>query len=141
FTNITHDHLDYHKTFTEYIHAKKRFFDNLPAGAFALTNIDDKNGRVMVQNTRANVYTYSGRAIADYHCKVLESHFDGMLLNLNGQEVWTRFVGKFNAYNLAAVFAVAVILEQEAQEVYEGISSLDPVRGRFETIRSLDGKL
>lgn len=141
FTNITHDHLDYHKTFAEYIHAKKRFFDTLPKGAFALTNIDDKNGRIMVQNTKANVYTYSSRAIADYHCKVLESHFDGMLLNINGQELWTRFVGKFNAYNLVAVFAVAVLLEQELQEVYEGISNLDPVRGRFETIRSLDGKL
>lgn len=141
FTNITHDHLDYHKTFAEYIHAKKRFFDTLPVNAFALTNIDDKNGRIMVQNTKAAVYTYSSRAIADYHCKVLESHFDGMLLNVNGRELWTRFVGKFNAYNLLAVFGVAVLLEQDEQEVYEGISNLDPVKGRFESIRSLDGKL
>ena len=141
FTNITHDHLDYHKTFSEYIKAKQRFFDDLPAGAFALTNADDKNGRIMVQNTKARVLTYSGRAVADYNCKVLESHFDGMLLNLNGQEVWTRFVGKFNAYNLLAVFAAAVNLEQDPQEVYAGISNLSPVKGRFETIRSLDGKL
>ncbi len=141
FTNITHDHLDYHKTFSEYIKAKQRFFDALPAEAFALTNADDKNGRIMVQNTKARVLTYSGRAMADYHCKVLESHFDGMLLNLNGQEVWTRFVGKFNAYNLLAVYAAAVNLEQDPQEVYSGISNLTPVKGRFETIRSLDGKL
>lgn len=141
FTNITHDHLDYHKTFSEYIKAKQRFFDILPADAFALTNADDKNGRIMVQNTKARVLTYSGRAMADYHCKVLESHFDGMLLNLNGQEVWTRFVGKFNAYNLLAVYAAAVNLEQDPQEVYSGISNLSPVKGRFETIRSLDGKL
>lgn len=141
FTNITHDHLDYHKTFAEYIKAKQQFFDGLPSGAFALTNIDDKNGRIMVQNTKATIYTYSNRAVADYHCKILESHFDGMLLTLNGQEVWTRFVGKFNAYNLLAVFAVAVILEQDEQEVYKRISNLNTVKGRFETIRSIDGKL
>ena len=141
FTNITHDHLDYHKTFSEYIKAKQCFFDTLPAGSFALTNVDDKNGRIMVQNTKAHVLTYSSRSVADYHCKVLESHFDGMLLNLNGQEVWTRFVGKFNAYNLLAVFAVAEILGLDTQEVYKGISNLEPVKGRFETIRSLDGKL
>lgn len=141
FTNITHDHLDYHKTFSEYIKAKQRFFDILPSDAFALTNTDDKNGRIMVQNTKARVLTYSARAMADYHCKVLESHFDGMLLNLNGQEVWTRFVGKFNAYNLLAVFAAAVNLDQDLQEVYSGISNLTPVKGRFETLRSLDGKL
>ncbi len=141
FTNITHDHLDYHKTFSEYIKAKQRFFDSLPAGSFALVNVDDKNGRIMVQNTKARVLTYSARAVADFHCKVLESHFDGMLLNLNGQEVWTRFIGKFNAYNLLAVFGVAVNLGQEAQEVYAEISNLEPVKGRFETIRSLDGKL
>jgi UDP-N-acetylmuramoyl-L-alanyl-D-glutamate--2,6-diaminopimelate ligase len=141
FTNITHDHLDYHKTFAAYIKAKQQFFDTLPAGSFALTNIDDKNGPIMVQNTKARVLTYSCRAVADYHCKVLESHFDGMLLNLDGQEVWTRFVGKFNAYNLLAVFAVAINLGQDKQEVYAGISNLNLVKGRFETIRSLDGKL
>ena len=141
FTNITHDHLDYHKTFAEYIKAKQRFFDLLPANAFALTNVDDKNGMVMVQNTRARIITYSGRAMADYRCKVLESHFDGMLLHLNGQEIWTRFVGRFNAYNLLAVFAVAVNLGQDEQEVYQILSRLEPVKGRFQTIRSIDGKL
>jgi UDP-N-acetylmuramoyl-L-alanyl-D-glutamate--2,6-diaminopimelate ligase len=141
FTNITHDHLDYHKTFAEYIKAKQRFFDILPANAFAITNLDDKNGLIMVQNTKARVVTYSARTMADYRCKVLESHFDGMLLNLNGQEVWTHFVGKFNAYNLLAVFAVALNLGQDVSEVYEVVSRLEPVKGRFQTIRSIDGKL
>jgi UDP-N-acetylmuramoyl-L-alanyl-D-glutamate--2,6-diaminopimelate ligase len=141
FTNITHDHLDYHLTFAEYIKAKQRFFDQLPPSSFALTNVDDKNGRVMVQNSRACILTYSGRAMADYRCKVLESHFDGMLLNLDGHELWTRFVGKFNAYNLLAVYAVALNLGQEPENVLTNISNLEPVKGRFETIRSMDGKL
>lgn len=141
FTNITHDHLDYHKTFSEYIKAKQRFFDVLPASAFALTNIDDKNGLIMVQNTKARKITYSNRAMADFRCKVLETHFNGMLLNLDGQEVWTRFVGKFNASNLLAVFATAVNLGQDSGEVLTRISNLEPVKGRFETIRSMDGKL
>ena len=117
------------------------FFDGLPATAFAIVNIDDKNGQVMVQNTRASVATYSTRALADFKCKVLESHFDGMLLNLDGKEVWTKFVGNFNAYNLLAVYVTAVSLGQEKDEVLQVISDLEPVRGRFETIRSLDGKL
>lgn len=141
FTNITHDHLDYHKTFAEYIRAKQRFFDLLPSEAFALTNIDDKNGLVMVQNSKARKMTYSNRAMADFRCKVLETHFNGMLLNLEGQEVWTRFVGKFNASNLLAVYAVAVNLGQDAGEVLTHISNLEPVKGRFESIRSVDGKL
>lgn len=141
FTNITHDHLDYHKTFAAYIKAKQQFFDNLPATAFALTNIDDKNGRVMVQNTKAKVITYSNRALADYHCKVIETHFNGMMLNLAGREVWTRFVGKFNASNLLAVFAVAVNLNQDEDEVLTHLSNLEPVKGRFETVRSNDGKM
>ena len=141
FTNITHDHLDYHKTFAAYIKAKQQFFDNLPATAFALTNIDDKNGRVMVQNTKARVMTYSNRALADYHCKVIETHFNGMMLNLAGREVWTRFVGKFNASNLLAVFAVAVNLNQDEDEVLTHLSNLEPVKGRFETVRSNDGKM
>lgn len=140
FTNITHDHLDYHNTFAEYIQAKKAFFDLLPEQAFALINIDDKNGRVMVQNTKAQIATYSMFTMADYHCRVLESHFDGTLMNLSGNQVWTRFVGKFNAYNLLAVFATAKILGQKADEVLAEISNLKPVKGRFETIRSLDGK-
>lgn len=140
FTNITHDHLDYHKTFAEYIKAKKAFFDGLSQDAFVITNIDDKNGLVMIQNTKAQKFTYSNRAMADYRCKVLESHFDGMLLNLDGQEVWTRFVGLFNASNLLAVYATAIQLGQDKQEVLAHISDLHSVQGRFETIRSLDGK-
>lgn len=140
FTNITHDHLDYHKTFAEYIKAKKLFFDGLNAEAFAVTNLDDKNGMVMLQNTKAQKYTYSNRAMADFRCKVIESHFDGMLLNLDGQEIWTRFVGLFNASNLLAVYAAAVLLGQNKEEVLAHISNLKPVQGRFETIRSLDGK-
>ncbi|MCY1721483.1 UDP-N-acetylmuramoyl-L-alanyl-D-glutamate--2,6-diaminopimelate ligase [Prolixibacteraceae bacterium Z1-6] len=140
FTNITHDHLDYHKTFAEYIKAKKSFFDELSGDAFAITNIDDKNGLVMLQNTKATKLTYSNRAMADYRCKVIESHFDGMLLNLDSQEIWTRFVGLFNASNLLAVYATAVELGQDKDEVLAVISNLHPVQGRFETIRSLDGK-
>ncbi len=140
FTNITHDHLDYHKTFAEYIKAKKAFFDELPKNAFAITNIDDKNGLVMLQNTNARKLTYSNRAMADYRCKVMENHFDGMLLNLDNQEIWTRFVGLFNASNLLAVYATAIELEQDKDEVLAIISNLQPVQGRFETIRSVDGK-
>ena len=140
FTNITHDHLDYHKTFAEYIKAKKLFFDGLNGNAFALTNLDDKNGPVMLQNTQAQKYTYSNRAMADFRCKVLESHFDGMLLNLDGQEIWTRFVGLFNASNLLAVYATAVLLGQNKNEILAHISTLNPVQGRFEIVRSLDGK-
>ncbi len=141
FTNITHDHLDYHKTFAEYIKAKKRFFDNLPPEAFALINIDDKNGRVMVQNTRAGIKTYSLRSMADFRCKVLENHFNGTLLRIDDVELWTRFVGKFNASNLLAVYAVAMMLKQNKDVVLTGLSRLTPVKGRFENIRSLDGKI
>ncbi len=141
FTNITHDHLDYHKTFAEYIKAKKAFFDNLSPDAFAITNVDDKNGLVMLQNTKAKKVTYSVGRMADFRCKVMESHFDGMLLNLDGQEIWTRFVGKFNASNLLAVYSAAVSLEQNPDEVLTEISNLQPVAGRFESIRSTDGKL
>ncbi len=141
FTNITHDHLDYHKTFAEYIRVKQRFFDMLPANAFALTNADDKNGSVMVQNSKAKVFTYSGRTMADFSYRVLETHFDGMLLSIDRQEVWTKFVGKFNASNLLAVYSAAVTLGLEKEDVLTGISNLEPVKGRFETIRSTDGKL
>jgi UDP-N-acetylmuramoyl-L-alanyl-D-glutamate--2,6-diaminopimelate ligase len=141
FTNITHDHLDYHKTFAEYIKAKKAFFDSLSANAFAITNIDDKNGLVMLQNTLAKKITFSTRSMADFRCKVIENHFDGMLLNLDGSETWTRFVGKFNASNLLAVYTTAIQLGQNKEEVLTIISDLQPVQGRFETIRSLDGKL
>ena len=141
FTNITHDHLDYHKTFAEYIKAKKAFFDGLSKNAFAIVNIDDKNGLVMVQNTRAEKITYSNQSVADYRCKVIESHFDGMLLNMDGNEIWTRFVGKFNASNLLAVYVTAMKLGQKKDEVLTIISDLQPVQGRFETVRSIDGIL
>lgn len=141
FTNITHDHLDYHKTFAEYIKAKKAFFDGLSKEAFAVTNIDDKNGLVMLQNTAAGKITFSTRSVADFKCKVIENHFDGMLLNMDGSEIWTRFVGKFNASNLLAVYTTAIQLGQNKDEVLKVISDLYPVQGRFETVRSLDGKL
>lgn len=140
FTNITHDHLDYHKTFAEYIKAKKGFFDGLSADAFAITNTDDKNGIVMLQNTKAQKITYSTRSMADFRCKVLENHFDGMLLNLDDQEIWTRFVGNFNAANLLAVYTTALQLGQSKDEVLPIISNLEPVQGRFQTFRSIDGK-
>lgn len=141
FTNITHDHLDYHKTFAEYIKAKKAFFDGLSPKAFAITNLDDKNGLVMLQNTKAQKITYSIGRMADFRGKVLESHFDGMLLNIDGQEIWTRFVGRFNAANLLAVYSAAICLKQNTDEVLTEISALHPVAGRFESIRSADGKL
>ena len=141
FTNLTHDHLDYHKTFAEYLKAKKGFFDSLPGSAFAIINTDDKNGQVMVQNCNARKVTFSTRSMADYHCKVLENHFDGMLLNLDGKEVWTHFVGRFNASNLLAVYATALQLGQDKEEVLSVISELTPVAGRFDTVRSADGKM
>ena len=139
FSNITHDHLDYHKTFAEYIRAKKLFFDALPAGAFALTNIDDRNGRVMVQNTAATVRTLSLRSAADFRCRIVEQHPDGMLLRIDGDEAWFRFLGRFNAYNLLTVYAAARLLGQDKREVLQAMSTLAPVRGRFETIRAADG--
>lgn len=140
FTNITHDHLDYHKTFAAYIKAKKGFFDGLSKEAFAVTNTDDKNGLVMLQNSKARKVTYSTRSMADFRCKVLENHFDGMLLNMDDQEVWTRFVGNFNAANLLAVYSTALQLGQHKEEILPIISNLNPVQGRFETLKSIDGK-
>ncbi|MDI3526189.1 MAG: UDP-N-acetylmuramoyl-L-alanyl-D-glutamate--2,6-diaminopimelate ligase [Tenuifilum sp.] len=139
FSNITHDHLDYHKTFAEYIKAKKRFFDELPSDAFALTNMDDRNGMVMVQNTRAKVYTYSLRSMADFRCKVVESHFDGMMLNVDGIEVWSRLIGRFNAYNLLAIYSTLTLLGFDKNDALTGISSVTPVSGRFEYVRSDNG--
>ena len=139
FSNITHDHLDYHKTFKAYIEAKKAFFDRLPQKAFALTNIDDKNGMVMLQNTKAHKYTYSCKRMADFNCKMLERHLDGTLLLLDGCEVWTRFVGEFNAYNLLAVYASARLLGFEKETLLPVMSMLIPVSGRFETILSKEG--
>lgn len=136
FTNITHDHLDYHKTFDAYIKAKKQFFDRLKPEAFALTNIDDKNGRVMLQNTKALKKTYSLNTIADFKCKILESHFDGTLLTIGGRELWTGFVGKFNAYNLLAVYSAATLLNFTIDEILVEMSKLSPVAGRFDIVRS-----
>lgn len=135
FSNLTHDHLDYHKTFAEYLKAKKGFFDTLPKGAFALTNVDDRNGRVMVQNTRARVRSYSLRSMADYRCKLVEMHLDGMLLELDGRELWTPLTGRFNASNLLGVYATALELGFECEEVLQALSLLQPVSGRFECIR------
>lgn len=140
FTNITHDHLDYHGTFAEYIKAKKLFFDQLPKTAFALTNVDDKNGSVMLQNTKAKKKTYALHSIADYKCRIIESHFEGMQLEFDGKEMWSKFVGAFNAYNLLAVYATAILLDGDKETVLTALSALQPVRGRFETIYSNDGK-
>lgn len=139
FTNLTRDHLDYHKTFANYRDAKKAFFDGLPAGAFAITNADDKNGSVMVQNTKAAVKTYSTRNMADFKGKILEESLEGMLLDVNGVEVSVHFVGRFNVSNLLAVYGAAVMLGEEPQEVLRVLSDLRPVNGRFETIRSPKG--
>jgi len=139
FSNITHDHLDYHKTFDEYIKAKKLFFDNLPESAFALTNIDDRNGNVMLQNTKARKRTYSLKSFSDFKCKIIENDFDGMELNIDNREVWTHFIGTFNAYNLLAVYATALLLEQNKDDVLKVLSDLHSVEGRFETIRSANG--
>ena len=140
FTNLSHDHLDYHKTFAEYLKAKKKFFDQLPQDAFALTNSDDKNGMVMIQNTKALIQTFSLRSLADFHCKVLEKHFDGMLLSIDGQEVWTHFTGVFNASNLMAVMGASVLLGVSHDDILRILSELHPVSGRFEIIRSPEGK-
>lgn len=136
FTNITHDHLDYHKTFAEYIKAKKKFFDDLKPGGFALVNTDDKNGNVMVQNTRAQVKSYAVRSGADFKAKIIESHFEGSMLNVDGMDVWTYFVGRFNAYNILAVYACTVMLGFEKDEILTALSEMKPVEGRFETLRS-----
>lgn len=139
FSNISHDHLDYHKTFAEYIRAKKLFFDSLGKEAFALTNADDKNGRVMVQNTAATIHTYSLRAMADFRCRIVEMHPDGMQLRIDGEEVWVSLVGRFNACNLLAVYGAALLLGFDRGEVLRVLSTLHPVSGRFELIRSANG--
>ncbi|MBR3442746.1 MAG: UDP-N-acetylmuramoyl-L-alanyl-D-glutamate--2,6-diaminopimelate ligase [Bacteroidaceae bacterium] len=139
FTNLTRDHLDYHKTFENYLHAKQQFFDRLPASAFAVTNADDRNGMVMVQNTRAAVKTYSVQQVADFRARILESHFEGMYLEMDGQEVGVQFVGRFNVSNLLAVYAAAVLLGEEKMDVLVALSEMKPVSGRFEALRSPDG--
>ena len=139
FTNLTRDHLDYHKTVENYLKAKKTFFDNLTQDAFAVTNIDDKNGMVMVQNTKANVKTYSVQKIADFKAKIIEAHFEGMYLEINGKEVGVQFVGKFNVSNLLAVYGAAVMLGQKPDDVLVAMSEMKPVNGRFEAITSPKG--
>jgi UDP-N-acetylmuramoyl-L-alanyl-D-glutamate--2,6-diaminopimelate ligase len=139
FSNITHDHLDYHKTFAEYIKAKKKFFDTLPNTAFALVNRDDKNGTVMLQNTRAEAYTYGLRTVADFKCKIVENHLSGLLLNIDGQEVWVKLIGTFNAYNVLAVYATAVLLKQDKTNVLTALSNLNSVEGRFQYVKSPNG--
>ncbi|MDR1406536.1 MAG: UDP-N-acetylmuramoyl-L-alanyl-D-glutamate--2,6-diaminopimelate ligase [Tannerella sp.] len=136
FTNLTRDHLDYHLTVENYLKAKKKFFDNLPASAFALTNADDKSGYVMLQNTRAKRYAYSLQTLADFKGRVLESHFEGTELSINGREVNVHFAGRFNAGNLLAVYGAAVALGENTDEILIALSALRPVSGRFETILS-----
>lgn len=136
FTNLTHDHLDYHKTFKEYLNAKKKFFDDLPSGSFALVNVDDKNGKVMLQNTRAQKYSYALKNMADFKAKVLESSFGSMMVDIDGHELTSLLVGEFNAYNLLAVYATALLLKQNAGEVLLQLSTLKGAEGRFELVRS-----
>ncbi|MFH2096108.1 MAG: UDP-N-acetylmuramoyl-L-alanyl-D-glutamate--2,6-diaminopimelate ligase, partial [Bacteroidota bacterium] len=139
FTNITHDHLDYHGDFKDYIAAKKKFFDGLAKDAFALTNRDDRNGDIMVQNTAARVYTYSLKSMSDFKCSLLDSDINGTHIRIEHTDVWLGFLGEFNVYNLLAVYAVCVLLGQNNKEVLEVLSSLKPVAGRFEIIRSGNG--
>lgn len=139
FTNLTHDHLDYHKTFDEYLKIKKRFFDELNENAIAITNVDDKNGNVMLQNTKATKRSYALKTMADYHGRTLEVDFNGMLLNFNGKEFWTTLTGKFNVYNLLLVFGIASELGFEQDEILQAISILKRVSGRFETFKSDGG--
>ena len=135
FSNLTHDHLDYHKTFAEYLRCKKLFFDNLDADAYAITNIDDRNGMVMLQNTKAQKVTYSCRSIADHTCRVMEQSFEGMLLKVDGMEIWSRLIGLHNTYNLLAIYTTAITLGSTTEEALTAISTLAPAPGRLENIR------
>ena len=139
FTNLTRDHLDYHKTFENYRDAKKAFFDGLDKDAFAITNADDKNGSVMVQNTKATVKTYSVRQMADFRARIIECHFEGMYLEIDGREVGVQFIGKFNVSNLLAVYGAARMLGEQAEDILVTLSTLKSVSGRLEPIRSADG--
>lgn len=132
FTNLTHDHLDYHATFAEYRDTKKSLFDGLPKKAFALSNIDDRNGLIMLQNTRARKYTYALRSYADYRAQILENQFDGQLLKIDGNELWSKLIGDFNAYNMLAIYAAADLLGLQKLEILRLISELENVAGRFQ---------
>jgi UDP-N-acetylmuramoyl-L-alanyl-D-glutamate--2,6-diaminopimelate ligase len=138
FTNLTHDHLDYHKNFDAYLKAKKTFFDDLPGNAFALINKDDRNGRMMGQNTKASISTYSMKSMADFRCRILENQFHGLHLSMDGTDCWFRLIGSFNAYNLLTVYATAVLLGEERQNVLTLLSLCEPVNGRFNYIRTPD---
>ena len=135
FSNLTHDHLDYHKTFDNYLRCKKRFFDELPADAFALVNIDDRNGKVMVQNTSARVYTYSCGSMADFRCRIMDQTMEGMLLKMDDTQLWTMFIGAHNAHNLLAVYGAAMLLGADKEEVLTIMSKLRAVNGRLEYLR------
>jgi UDP-N-acetylmuramoyl-L-alanyl-D-glutamate--2,6-diaminopimelate ligase len=139
FTNLTHDHLDYHKTFDKYLKAKKSWFDSLPENAFALVNADDKNGKVMLQNCKARQYTFSVKGMADFRCKIIEQSFEGMGLKIMDEEVWTKFIGNFNASNLLAVSAASELLGADRKEILTILSNLTSVAGRLEVIRSPEG--
>jgi UDP-N-acetylmuramoyl-L-alanyl-D-glutamate--2,6-diaminopimelate ligase len=139
FSNITHDHLDFHKTFDEYLKAKKLFFDELPSTAFALTNVDDRNGMVVLQNTKATSHTYSLQKMAEFKGRIIEAPLDGLHLDLDGNEIWCRLVGRFNGYNLLAVYATSVLLKQDPLEVLTILSNLESVEGRFDYIKSPQG--
>lgn len=139
FTNITHDHLDYHKTFSEYIRCKKLLFDSLGRDAFALINSDDRNARIMVQNTAAKVYRYSEGSMSEFKVRIVERSIEGSLLNIDGTEVWTRFIGDYNAHNICAVYGAAVLLGADRTEVLKEISAMGPVPGRMEYIRGMRG--
>ena len=139
FTNLTRDHLDYHKTFENYRDAKKAFFDKLPKDAFAITNADDKNGMVMVQNTKAQVKTYSTRTMADFRARIIECHFEGMYLEIDGREVGVQFIGKFNVSNLLCVYGAAVMLGKQPENILVVLSTLKSVNGRLDPIRSPEG--
>lgn len=141
FTNLTHDHLDYHKTFDEYLKAKKKFFDDLDKNAFALVNTDDKRGKIMIQNTRAKVNFYALKSMADFKARIIESHLEGMLLQIDRREVWSHLIGEFNAYNLLAAYGTALLLGKSQEEVLKVLSTCHSVQGRFEYVRSHDGAL
>lgn len=141
FTNITHEHLDYHKTFSQYIHAKQQLFTNLPKHAIALTNSDDRNGLIMTEKTKARVKTYSLKSVSDYKAKQIESHFDSSLIQIDNQELWVNFIGEFNVYNLLAIYGTAVELGFAPKEVLVELSMLKPVSGRFEVVKSADKKI
>lgn len=135
FSNLTHDHLDYHKTFAEYLRCKKLLFDNLDPDAVAVTNIDDKNGMVMVQNTKAKVVTYACKSMADHNCRIMEESVDGMQLRIDGMEAWTKLIGQYNAYNILAIYTAAVVLGMEKEQALLGISRLDSAKGRMEVMK------